>query len=446
MDIVSRVAQAMQALLGNDLESLGASTRVIRRQRVFSAATLARTLVFGFLSKPRATWDDLALMATQCGAPVSPQAIEQRFTPALVSFLLELLRRATKQIVAADPSTTKLFQRFNGVFLVDSTSVQLPDEYAEQWPGCGGSHGSGRASLKIQLCIDWLCGTFSNLQLEPGRDSDLKSTLQQKTYPRGGLRIADLGYYCLKTLGNIAAQGAYFLSRMQCTTTVYDEQGRERQLITWLSALWAGQPLDLGILLGKTARLPCRLMACRVPEEVANRRRQRVHEHASRKGYTPSAEKLAWCDWNIFVTNVEVERLSWAECLVLYRTRWQVELMFKLWKSVGALADLTSGSAHRQMATLLARLLALILQHWCLLSSVWHRSARSLRKAAKRIQDFALTLAACFTDLPALTKALVNLEHVLEKTTKINTRRKKPNHCQLAENPELLQSSSWCIP
>lgn len=446
MDIVSRVAQAMQSLLGDHLDELGTSTGVIQRKRVFTASTLARTLIFGFLAKPRATWDELAFTAAQCGAQVSPQALEQRFTPALVTFLHQLVLRATEQIVVAQPVTVDLFKRFNGVYLSDSTIVRLPDEYAEQWPGCGGSPGAGRSSLKIQLCVDWLCGAISNLQLEPGHDSDLKSTLQQKCYPRGALRIADLGYYCLKTLGKIAANGAYFLSRIQCTTTVFDEQGGRRNVIAWLEDLWTGQPLDLKIQLGNTARLSCRLLACRVPAEVANRRRQRLHEHGRRKGYTPSAEKLAWCDWNIYVTNVEGDRLSWQECVVLYRTRWQMELIFKLWKSEGALADLTRGTAHRQMATLLARLLAMILQHWCLLSSVWHLPARSLRKAAQQIRMFALTMAGCFNNHQMLTTILTQLRYALEKIAKVNKRRKHSSHYQLAANPEILQFSSWCMP
>jgi hypothetical protein len=48
------------------------------------------------------------------------------------------------------------------------------------------------------------------------------------------------------------------------------------------------------------------------------------------KGREPSAERLAWCDWTILVTNVPVELMTPEEVVVLYRARWQVELLFNL--------------------------------------------------------------------------------------------------------------------
>ena len=45
--------------------------------------------------------------------------------------------------------------------------------------------------------------------------------------------------------------------------------------------------------------------------------------HESR---TPSAENLALCDWNLYVTNVEEEKLNIKECLILYRVRWQIDI------------------------------------------------------------------------------------------------------------------------
>jgi IS4 transposase len=50
-------------------------------------------------------------------------------------------------------------------------------------------------------------------------------------------------------------------------------------------------------------------------------------------------ERLAWCDWTILATNAPVEKLTPKEATVLYRTRWQGELLFKRWKSQGLAAD-----------------------------------------------------------------------------------------------------------
>jgi hypothetical protein len=438
MEIVTRVALAVQRVFGTLAEEIGQQCQLIQRQRVFTASSLAKTLVFGYLHNPRASWEELAEVAATCGASVSPQAIEQRFTPKLVSFLFRLCEAMTSQIVAAEPVVIPLLQRFNGVFLHDSTVLPLPDEYAQEWPGCGGSHGAGQAGLKAQVRLDLSTGQLAAVRLEPGRDPDQKTPLQRVGFPRGSLRIADLGYFCVKTLVFLQEGGVFFLSRIQSGTSAFQTDGQPLDLLAWLGANWNGVPLERNILLGSEARLPCRLVALRVPEEVASRRRQRLRDDARRKGRTPSAKSLAWCEWTIYVTNVEPERISWKEIVVLYRARWQIELLFKLWKSHGCLATPTSGTPHRQLATMLIRLLALILQHWLLLASVWSMPQRSLTKAVRATRGFARCLVCCLDDAGQFEQLLTTLSHIVARTARINTRQRNPSHWQLLQNPDLL--------
>jgi hypothetical protein len=82
--------------------------------------------------------------------------------------------------------------------------------------------------------------------------------------------------------------------------------------------------VDQMILLGATVKLCCRLIAIRVPEEVANRRRQQARDKAKKKGREPSAEYLELLGWSLFVTNGKSEDLTWKAVVVLYRARWQI--------------------------------------------------------------------------------------------------------------------------
>src|SRR4029077_2007562 len=76
--------------------------------------------------------------------------------------------------------------------------------------------------------------------------------------------------------------------------------------------------------------VPCRLTARRCPPEVAARRRQKLRESTrSKKGREPSERQLALCDWLVLATNVAAERLTVKELWVVYRCRWQIELLFK---------------------------------------------------------------------------------------------------------------------
>jgi hypothetical protein len=112
---------------------------VVQRRRKFSPATLAQTFVFGFLAQPRASDEELAQIASRCGIQVTPQAVEQRFTEAMVAFLEALSLRGLRERIQADRMLAPLLDRFPAVFLQDSTSIVLPNELSDRFPGCGGS-------------------------------------------------------------------------------------------------------------------------------------------------------------------------------------------------------------------------------------------------------------------------------------------------------------------
>ncbi len=234
-----------------------------------------------------------------------------------------------RQVVVADPVAIPLLRRFTAVEIGDSTTVSLPDEYADQFPGCGGSAGFGQAAVKIQARWELLSGQLTKLVVEPGRASDGQSEEAEGAIKPGSLLIRDLGYFSLDWFAKLGQAGAYWISRWQQGTTVCDRDGRPLDLLEFVRGHCGTGPIDRPILLGATARLACRLIVLRVPQEMVARRRQEAYEKARKHGRQPSPECLAWCDWTILVTNVPAEMLSWKEVVVLYRARWQIELMFQ---------------------------------------------------------------------------------------------------------------------
>src|SRR5258708_33864414 len=126
--------------------------------------SLARTFVLGFLQKPSASDGDLAAMAVQCGAEVTPQAVEQRHSPKLIKFLQELFCKALKEVVRADKALAPILERFTCVTLLDSTSIALMDSMAEEFPGCGGSYGGGKGAVKFQGGWDLRPGGLQDLE------------------------------------------------------------------------------------------------------------------------------------------------------------------------------------------------------------------------------------------------------------------------------------------
>jgi Transposase DDE domain len=437
MGIVTRVGSALQRLFGDFAQAAADDSGVIQRTRKFTPLSLAQTFVLGFLQNPNASDEKLAQMAAQCGADVTPQAVEQRQTSKLVAFLETLFRQATQLIVGSDKALAPILERFTNVTMLDSSTITLPDDYKEQYPGCGGSYGAGQAALKLQTELDLRSGALMHMQIEPGRSPDSASSRQQARRGPGSLRISDLGYFSLSVFADMTAAQEFFLSRLQIGTYVYLGDGSKVDLLPWL-AQQSGPFVDQPIVLGQEQRLACRLIAWRLPQEQADGRRHKLRQEAKDKGRAePSAARLAWCDWTILVTNVPVDKLTPKEATVLYRARWQVELLFKRWKSQDRVAELSGSTVERQMVRVWSRLLAAVVQHWLVIGSIWGDPVKSLSKACEAVRDFVGRLAAAMSYASELERVLSDMAKTLAKTCR-RDRRSKPGTFELLNDPEQL--------
>lgn len=437
MDIVAKVGEALQRVFDGIAESASQVSGVVQRKRKFTAQSLAKTFVLGFLQNPEASDEELAQMATQCGVEVTPQAIDQRHTPALMKFLEELFRGAAKVVVGSNQALAPILERFTSVTALDSSTITLPDEMKPQFPGCGGSYGSGAAAMKLQTELDLRTGALSHVEIEPGRSPDGASSRQGARRGKGSLRITDLGYFNVAVFRAMAAVGEYFLSRLQFGTAVGPRDGPSVELLRWLEQQPEGF-VDRQIWLAKGHCLPCRLIAWRLPPEQANRRRQKLRQETLRKrGQEPIAERLAWCDWTILVTNVPEDMLTPAEAAILYRARWQVELLFKRWKSQDLVAVLSGATVVRQMVRVWSRLIGALLQQWLLVSSSWGDPTKSWHKVCEAIRKFVSRIAAAMDHWTELERTLSDLRRVVAKTCRRN-KRTKPGTFELLNNARLL--------
>ena len=437
MEIVARVGAALQELFGGLADSAAGASNVIQRRRKFTAMSLAKTFVLGFLQNPAASDEDLAQMAAQCGVEVTPQAIEQRHTPQLVKFLEHLFREMTKLVIGSDRSLAAILERFSNVTVLDSSTITLPDSMEEQFRGCGGTYGKGKAAMKLQTEFDLRGGAISYVEIEPGRSPDGATKRQSARRGAGSLRITDLGYFCIAVFAEMMAAKEHFLSRLQFGTHVMLRDGQGVELLCWLSKQ-ARPFVDQPILLGKAQRLPCRLIAWRLPQAHATRRRQKLRrESISKNGTEPSAERLAWCDWTILVTSVPEELMTSPEAVVLYRARWQVELLFKRWKSQDLVAALSGSTVVRQMVRVWSRLLAALLQHWLIVASAWGDPTKSLSKVGEAIRAFVPQIAAAAPRPNELLRVLTSLCRAIAKTCR-RDKRAKPGTFELLNESRLL--------
>jgi len=378
----------------------------------------------------------LAAAAALAGVSITPQGLDQRCTEAAASFLESLLAAAVALLVQADTVAIPLLARFTAVELLDASTIVLPDALGLWWPGCGGSSPTNTsASLKIHIRFNLCSGGLRGPLLTDGRTHESTTALQTAPLPSGSLRIADLGYFCLAVLAAIAAEGSYFLSRMHHTTAVFTPDGQRTRL---LDLLGPAPSYDLSVQLGCTQRLPVRLVAVRVPPEVANARRRHLKAAARKHGHTATAESLAWADWTLLVTNATADLLSLPEALVLVRARWQLELLFKLWKQYGKIDQSRSSKPWRVLCEVWAKLLAVLVQHWLSITGCWQYPERSLVKAAQVVRAQAMQLLASLRTCSRLAEAIATLQRCLPAACRLNRRKQHPNTYQLLLNPDLL--------
>jgi len=139
---------------------------------------------------------------------------------------------------------------------------------------------------------------------------------------------------------------------------------------------------------------------------------------------------LALADWNVLITNVPAALLSLEEAMVVMRLRWQIELLFKLWKSHGHLDEWRTANPARILCEVYAKLLALVLQQWMIVASGWGDPERRLFKAAQVVRSSAAELASAYGHEGQFVTVLLTMARVLKRTARMNKRRTTPTTAQ----------------
>ncbi len=435
---IDSVVRSLQSVFLNSADLIARQTGFVQRQSKLSGSRFVQTLAFGWLNNPNATLEDLAQTAGSLGVPISPQGLDQRFGPRAAVFLERVLHEAVLRVVSADDVAIPLLQRFAGVCLLDSTTLTLPAMFAGAWPGTGLEAQESPAGIKAQVRFDLLSGTLSGPFLHPARTADQMGALQAAPLPAGALRLADLGFFSLDTLREMDQQGVYWLTRVQVETRLIDATGRVWTIGDFLRGQ-TSDTVDMAMTLGLRHRLPCRVLARRVPAAVAAKRRERLHKRLRDRGKRSNfhSDRWALAEWNFHVTNIPAEKLSAQEAWVLSRCRWQIELLFKLWKSEGHVDESRSGKPWRILCETFAKLLGMVVQHWILLVSCWSHPNRSLTKASRTVRTHALALAMVLSYGHLVYRTLETIRRCLKTGCRVNRRRRAPpTHQLLCDLPE----------
>jgi hypothetical protein len=298
------------------------------------------------------------------GVRPTKQSLDERYNTFAVSFLKACFANVVREVVDKQAGYDSFRARFGQIRVGDATSFQLPAAFAPFYESAGGD--TSPSSIKIQYEYDVLSGGFLELQLGCGRKNDAEylQTCSVPILPKD-LVIKDLGYYQHKHFNTIAHLKGYFISRYKSGANLYSKnpagKWKAEPIATLLSK--AQGIYSHHLFLGQE-KLPVRLVLVPVPEQVALNRIQKLQKTAKHKKWNLSGDRLQMCHFNIFLTNIE-DDLNDQTIVDLYSLRWQIELIFKIWKSLFEIDQIGHTNIFRFECYLYGRLIAI-----CLLQNI----------------------------------------------------------------------------
>jgi hypothetical protein len=234
------------------------------------------------------------------------------------------------------------------VILVDGTSLGQAGGTGDDW--------------RVQLAYDLVQGRLVHVQIG---DRHQAETLVGLPGRAGDLFVGDRGYGIRTNLFALEGMQAAALLRFSPNhCRLQQADGTPLAVSQWLQA--QGEQVQIcereGYGVEGSERVKVRVLALRLPSQEAEKARERVRARAKRKQQAVRPETLQLAGWVLLLSTLEAELWPAEELFWLYRNRWQIELLIKQMKQFLLLVRLRSSHLETVRATLLAALVAWVLQ------------------------------------------------------------------------------------
>jgi hypothetical protein len=375
------------------MEHLARECALVERTSPITGFKFLLTFTTGLLHTPNGTLAQLAaFLSSVCKTQVSPQALDERLNVAAVAFMRCCLEKALAMAKRPRGLDGGVLAEFDHVYLIDSTNFDLHPSLREIFKGSGGA--ASKAAMRIQLVLDYLTG---RLYVEIG-DAKLcdAPTLQRLVESHvldlsgHGLFLSDLGYFKTATFQSLKKNEQYFLSKLMFGVTLQDATGAKLDLQALLKK--APVALDLVVTIDEQTY---RLVGQKLPDEVINQRLRKANRAAqSKRGGTITDAYRLFLQYALFLTNLPPS-YGMDVLFTLYRIRWQIELVFKTWKSILAIHKIRSAKEERVRCEVYGKLILAALSS--LITAAAERQCNpivvSLHRAMQHLRTVAIPWA-----------------------------------------------------
>ncbi|HAS43877.1 MAG TPA: IS4 family transposase [Microscillaceae bacterium] len=303
------------------------------------------------------------------GVQLLRSSLDDRFTPKAVSFMKSCFELILEQFISQITAQLPFSLGLRGLILTDSVVFRLADQLSDIYPGTQGRSKS-KAAAKLHYSFDLLSSKAPQITITSSTDNDVNHW-KRVSFEPGYMYLQDLGYFSTNAYKTLDQAGAYFLSRYKTGTGLYnqDAQGKYHP-VDFEEMLGKHQPASTylpEVFVGKREKVKCRLLLSPVPEDVKQARIKKAEaQYKTRKtkeGKSPKVSDLKkkLCGYNIYITNADEQKLPTSLIFAFYSLSWQIELLFKVWKSLFGLDNLPKMDIYRFECYLYGQLISLFL-------------------------------------------------------------------------------------
>ena len=407
--------EVIRSLLPKGWEAKAKELGAMRRMRGFASPDrLLRTLLIhvGEGSSFRQT----AVRAREGGlADVSDVALLKRLRNAGLWFSW-LARSVMKEWLM--PEEVHAPDSVTRVRVVDGTTIQRP--------------GAKEATWRVHYSMG-LPAMFCDEVHVTGKETG--ESLKLFSVQAGDLILGDRGLAHRSGIHHVVSQGGDVLIRISLTSVpCHHIDGGRFDLLGHLRRLQHHQIGDWPVVVAyESYKIFGRICAVRKTERATQNAREKARRESRKKGRHVRPVTLEAAGYAMVFTTLD-RTIPAQTILNIYRARWQVELVFKLWKSHCALRRLAGFRRERILVELYGKLIGVVLTHFLITPLRMPSGALTNReispvKVRKLLGTCARELNRCLGHPLQFQTALVDMLSRIGRFGFKQKRTKEPNTC-----------------
>ena len=314
------MAYKFQSVLDEEvLNARGQALGLLKRQRLITPFRLGLSVIGSMATQHIQTiadlhrqFNELWQLDTDYNA-FYKQLLKSTAPQFFLDSLSDIMSQLTMKVLGFEAGAA--FSEFNRLILQDGSSFALHQALAQVFPGR--FNAVSPAAVELHCTLDLLQDDPMIITLSPDTDSEHDYRPEPESL-RGDLLLADRGYLDLTYLRDIARHGGCFLVRGKAglnphVIAAYREDGQR---------LKSCQDRDLQAIISKFPKQQ------RAELDVE----WRIAGEPFRMRLIVSWNAETKC-FDYLLTNLPPDRYTISMICLGYKLRWQIELLFKEWKS-----------------------------------------------------------------------------------------------------------------